>query len=93
MSDEYSDWVPRNILYFSSFIEDLFNTKDKDEAFEMIEQAGPFLKSLEGARLQGGPAQNTFGNLFELEVTAASEVDLENPDDDELRALEESVTA
>ena len=93
MSDEYSDWVPRNILYFSSFIEDLFNTKDKAEAFEMIEQAGPFLKSLEGARLQGGPAQNTFGNLFELEVTAASEVDLENPDDDELRALEESVTA
>ena len=93
MSDEYSDWVPRNILYFSSFIEDLFNTKDKAEAFEMIEQAGPFLKSLEGARLQGGPAQNTFGNLFELEVTAASEVDLENPDDDELRALEESVVA
>jgi hypothetical protein len=91
MSDEYSDWVPRNILYFSSFIEDLFNTKDKTEAFEMIEQAGPFLKSLEGARLQGGPAQNTFGNLFELEVTASSEVDLENPDDDELRALEESV--
>jgi hypothetical protein len=93
MSDEYSDWVPRNILYFSSFIEDLFNTKNKAEAFELIEQAGPFLKSLEGARLQGGPAQNTFGNLFELEVTAASEVDLENPDDDELRALEESVTA
>ena len=91
MSDEYSDWVPRNILYFSSFIEDLFNTTTKEEAFEMIEQAGPFLKSLEGARLQGGPAQNTFGNLFELEVTASSEVDLENPDDDELRALEESV--
>ena len=92
MSDEYSDWVPRNILYFASFIEDLFNTKTKDEAFEMIEQAGPFLKSLEGARLQGGPAQNTFGNLFAFdEVTDASEVDLENPDDDELRALEESV--
>ena len=93
MSDEYSDWVPRNILYFASFIEDLFNTKTKDEAFEMIEQAGPFLKSLEGARLQGGPAQNTFGNLFAFdEVTNADEVDLENPDDDELRALEESVT-
>ena len=90
MSDEYSDWVPRNILYFNSFIEDLFNTATKEEAFAMIEQAGPFLKSLEGARLQGGPAQNTFGNLFAFEeVTKASEVDLENPDDDELRALEE----
>jgi hypothetical protein len=92
MSDEYSDWVPRNILYFDSFIEDVFNTSTKAEAFEMIEQAGPFLKSLEGARLQGGPAQNTFGNLFAFdEVTNSDEVDLENPDDDELRALEESV--
>jgi hypothetical protein len=92
MSDEYSDWVPRNILYFDRFIEDLFNTKTKAEAFEMIERAGPFLRSLEGARLQGGPAQNTFNSLFEVEtVTNADEIDLANPDDDDLRALEESV--
>lgn len=90
MSDEHSDWVPRNILYFSNFIEDLFNTKSKADAFAMIEQAMPFLKNLEGARLQGGPAQNTFGNLFEIEtVTKQEEIDLANPDDDELRALEE----
>jgi hypothetical protein len=93
MSDEYSDWVPRNILYFSTLIEDLFNTKNKTEAFEMIDKAIPFLKSLEGARLQGGPAQNTFGSLFAFEeVTNADEVDLGNPDDDELRALEESIS-
>lgn len=92
MSDEYSDWVPRNILYFNSFVEDLFNTTSKEEAFEMIEQAGPFLRSLEGARLQGGPAQNTFGSLFELEtVTDQNEIDLANPDDDDLRALEEEI--
>ncbi len=92
MSDEYSDWVPRNILYFANFIEDLFNTKTKAEAFEMIEQAMPFLKSLEGARLQGGPAQNTFGSLFEVEtVTNQDEIDLANPDDDDLRALEEGI--
>jgi hypothetical protein len=93
MSDEYSDWVPRNILYFASFIEDLFNTTSKADAFAMIEQAGPFLKSLEGARLQGGPAQNAFGSLFEVEtVTDQDEIDLANPDDDDLRALEESIT-
>jgi hypothetical protein len=92
MSDEYSDWVPRNILYFNSFVEDLFNTKTKAEAFEMIEQATSFLKTLEGARLQGGPAANTFGSLFTIEtVTSPDEIDLANPDDDELRALEESV--
>jgi len=90
MSDEYSDWVPRNILYFNNFIEDLFNTSSKQEAFEMIELAGPFLRSLEGARLQGGPKQNEFRNLFSFdEVTKSEEVDLENPDDDQLRALEE----
>ena len=90
MSDEHSDWVPRNILYFSSFVEELFNTKTKAAAFEMIEQAGPFLRSLEGARLQGGPAQNKFNSLFEIEqVTKSEEIDLANPDDDKLRALEE----
>jgi hypothetical protein len=74
MSDEYSDWVPRNILYFASFIEDLFNTKTKTEAFEMIDsrQSKAFLTSLEGARLQGGNAQNKFNNLFDVEeVTKA----------------------
>ena len=90
MSDEHSDWVPRNILYFSSLVEDLFNTTTKDEAFAMIDQAGPFLRSLEGARLQGGPKQNEFRNLFAFEeVTTSEEVDLENPDDDKLRELEE----
>jgi hypothetical protein len=95
MSDEYSDWVPRNILYFASFIEDLFNTKTKTEAFEMIDsrQSKAFLTSLEGARLQGGNAQNKFNNLFDVEeVTKATEVDLENPEDDELRNLEESIS-
>jgi hypothetical protein len=92
MSDEHSDWVPRNVLYFNTFVEDLFNTKDKAEAFTMIEQAMPFLKSLEGSRLQGGPAQNKFNNLFDIEeVTRSDEVDLENPDDDDLRALEEGI--
>jgi hypothetical protein len=89
MSDEYSDWVPRNILYFNSFIEDLFNTKSKEDAFKLIEDAGSFLRSLEGSRLQGGPQQNTFGSLFSFEeVTTAEEVNLENPEDENLRNLE-----
>ena len=92
MSDEYSDWVPRNILYFNSFVEDLFNTKTKAEAFNMIEQASPFLRSLEGARLQGGPKETTFNDLIIVEdVTKPSEIDLENPEDEKLRALNENL--
>jgi hypothetical protein len=63
---EYSDWVPNRILYFSTFVEELFNTKTKVEAFQLIEDAKQLLKSLEGARLQGGPADNIFGNLFDV---------------------------
>ena len=93
MSDEYSDWVPRNILYFDRFVSELFETKTKKEAFDMIEKAGPFLRSLEGARLQGGPAQNKFTSLFDIEeVTKVEEIDLANPDDDKLRELETDVT-
>ncbi len=88
---EFSDWVPRRILYFATFIEELFETKSKAEAFELIESALPFLRSLEGARLQGGPAQNTFSSLFEVEQKQQTEIDFANPDDDELRALEEEL--
>jgi hypothetical protein len=48
---------------------------------------------LEGSRLQGGPAQNTFGSLFEVEEIRQDEIDFGNPDDDELRALEEEIVA
>jgi hypothetical protein len=91
---ELSEWVPRKILYFDRFVSELFETTTKAEAFAMIDAArdNGFLKSLEGARLQGGPAQNTFNNLFEVEaVESPDEIDLANPDDDELRALEEAI--
>lgn len=91
-ADQYSDWVPRNMLYFDRFVEELFNTKTKTEAFEMIGEATTFLKSLEGARLQGGPAQNAFNNLFEVEqITKVEEIDLSNRDDDNLRALQDNI--
>jgi hypothetical protein len=55
-SDEISDWVPRNILYFDTFVEELFQCKTKDEAFRLIEDATTlgFLNGVEGARLRGG---------------------------------------
>jgi hypothetical protein len=88
---EFSDWVPNRILYFATFVEELFNTKTKAEAFQLISDAAGFLKSLEGSRLQGGPAQNTFGSLFDVEEIRQDEIDFANPDDDELRALEEEI--
>ena len=64
-SDERSEWVPRNVLYFNRFVEELFALKTKDEAFAMIGEAERlgFLQNLEGARLRGG-VTNIADTLF-----------------------------
>ena len=84
-SDEYSEWVPRNILYFDRFVEELFNCTTKDEAFEMIKQADSFLKDLEGARLRGG-VTNEFNRLFVEEDETSWEDDREDEALDKLVA-------
>lgn len=91
-SDQHSAWVPRNILYFDRFVEELFALKTKDEAFALIKEAKSFLQNLEGARLQGGPAKNKFNTLFEIsEVTDSDEISLNDPNDEALRNLEDGV--
>jgi hypothetical protein len=63
-----------------------------DEAFELIDNAKTFINSLDGSRLQGGPARNKFHSLFEVEeVTNAEEVDTEDPNDDALVAMENTI--
>jgi hypothetical protein len=84
---EFSDWVPNKILYFGTFVEELFETKSKEEAFNMIETAGQFLKSLEGARLQGGPAKNTYNRLFVTEDVKSNEIDTEDTEDPKYKKL------
>jgi hypothetical protein len=91
-SHEFSEWVPRNILFFAAFVEELFDTKTLEEAVDMIEKAKPFLKDLEGARMRGGPADNLYNNLFDTEETERpKDVDLEDLEDEKIRALEESM--
>jgi hypothetical protein len=94
MSDEFSEWVPRNILYFDRFVEELFECKTKDSAFEMIEEAERlgFLQNLEGSRLRGG-VTNTFSNHFD-EVDENGNVKVpwvDDREDDELLKLEITV--
>jgi len=87
---EFSDWVPRRILYFATFIEELFETKNKQEAFDLIDNATVFLRSLEGARLQGGPKPHANKGLFDWgDAKPAKEEEFDQQDDDDLRDLEE----
>jgi len=90
--DEPSPFVPRNILYFETFVKELFETKTKAKAFELIKKAAPFLESLDGARLQGGPARNQFHALFQVEeVTDPNEIDIDDPNDEKLAELEHQI--
>ena len=88
-SDDPSDLVPRNILYFSRFVEELFETKTKDEAFEMIKSAEPFLLDLEGHRRSGG-AKNTVSKFFDMEDSSHNDIDVTDPNDKKLLDLENS---
>lgn len=84
---EYSEWVPRNILYFAGFVEELFECTTKEDAFNMIKDADFFLKNLEGARLRGG-VTNEFNRLFVEDDESSWENDRE---DEALDKLEESI--
>jgi len=92
---EFSDWVPRRILYFGTFIEELFNTKTKAEAFDLIDSAQKFLRTLEGARLQGGPVSYANKSLFKFsdgtKPKANEDPVFDQQDDDNLRDLEEKI--
>jgi hypothetical protein len=61
-SDEYSEWVPRNILYFNNFVEELFKS---ETPMQMIEDAKPMLNKMMGMRLRGGNANNLFNRHFD----------------------------
>jgi hypothetical protein len=87
-SDSPSEWVPRNILYFDRFVQELF---ESDDPKSMLKHAHKFLTELQGG-LQRGKVQNdTFNNLFEVDDPLPSENDLSNMNDDKIIELEKSV--
>ena len=94
-TDEFSDWVPRNILYFDKFVEELFELKTKEEAFALIDSSRAFLDDLEGTRTQDGKARNNFLQLFETDhivhhKSVSPVFAMPELDDDKLIELEDS---
>ena len=65
-TDQMSDFVPRNILYFNTFVEELF---ESEKPMELLDSAASFLADNRGTRWQtstgGGKGQNNFSSLFE----------------------------
>ena len=65
-TDEMSNFVPRNILYFNTLVEDVFTS---EKPFEVISDAKSFLADIRGTRWArhtgGGKGKNNFSSLFE----------------------------
>ena len=65
-TDEPSDFVPRNILYFNTLVEQVFTS---EKPMEVINNARSFLADIRGTRWQratgGGKGKNNFSSLFE----------------------------
>ena len=65
-TDEPSIFVPRNILYFNTFVEEVFTS---EKPMEVINNASSFLADIRGNRWAratgGGKGTNNFSSLFE----------------------------
>lgn len=61
--DQFDAWVPRNILYISKFIEELFKS---ETPYEMLEEAAPMLADFNGKKSLA-TSTNSFNSLFEVD--------------------------
>ena len=64
-TDEPSEFVPRNILYFNTLVEQVFTS---EKPMELINSSKAFLADMRGTRWQratgGGKGKNNFSSLF-----------------------------
>ena len=65
-TDEHSTYVPRNILYFNTLVEQVLTS---EKPMEVIANASSFLADIRGTRWAratgGGKGTNNFSSLFE----------------------------
>ena len=65
-TDEFSNFVPRNILYFNTLVEEVFTS---EKPMEVISSSSSYLADIRGTRWQratgGGKGKNNFSSLFE----------------------------
>lgn len=64
-SDDYSIWLPRNLLYFNRFVKELFESQTP---MDMLEQARPFLDSCANSRWRKSTHFDKFFSTGEASV-------------------------
>ena len=61
--EQFSPWVPRNVLYITQFIDELFRS---ETPMQMLEDAAPMLADFNGKKSLATSA-NSFNSLFDVE--------------------------
>lgn len=88
-SKEMSNWVPRNLLYFNSFVEELFTAEDP---YALLDEAEDFLQNL-CHNTHKSDNSSMFDSLFDQpEDTVSSmegEFNEQDPDNEAVNALDE----
>jgi len=90
-SDDYSDWIPRNLLYFNGFVKDLF---ESETPMDMLDEARAFLDSCANTRWRKSSHFDKFFDTGETSVIN-DPAELEHNEDAiaKLEELENSIKA
>ena len=83
MANEVSQFVPSSILFFESFVQELFDPATADP-YKLIEDNRQFLESISF----GGTTSNTFKSLFDEVVPEVEEDKFADLNDERLQELE-----
>jgi len=81
---QFSKWVPRNLFYFNTFIEELFVS---DNPMQMLDDASPLLQELNHSKWNDGNSE-IFQTLFE-----DPNAEDDNTDEEQLDILEQELRA
>jgi len=86
--EQFSPWVPRDILYITQFIHELFRS---ETPYSMLEEAAPMLAHFNGKKSLA-TSTNSFNSLFEVEVEELdSDTEFTTEDEEEAHQLLETV--
>jgi hypothetical protein len=77
--EQFSPYVPRNIIYMTQFIEQLFKS---ETPMQMLDEAGPMLANFNGQKSLTS-STDSFNSLFEVEDQFINETEEMTPEQEE----------
>ena len=86
--EQFDTFVPRNILYITQFIDELFRS---ETPYSMLEEAAPMLADFNGKKSLATSSES-FNSLFETEEPVASDGEFTTEDEEQAQEFLEHVS-